>query len=81
LKCEDSKIFEVVQRTVMLSILIPIYNYTCLSFSKRIAHSQCLEAKIDFEILCWDDFSSEYLQENQEINTLENCRFREMKLI
>jgi hypothetical protein len=36
---------------------------------------QCIETKIDFEILCWDDFSTDYLQENQEINTLKNCRF------
>jgi glycosyltransferase involved in cell wall biosynthesis len=62
----------------MLSILIPIYNYN--AFSKKL-HSQCLEATIDFEILCRDDFSSKYLQENQEINTLENCRFQETKLI
>jgi hypothetical protein len=43
-------------------------------------HSQCLEATIDFEILCWDDFSSKYLQENQEINTLKIV-FQETKLI
>jgi cell division transport system ATP-binding protein len=35
LKCEDSKIFEVVQRTVvMLSILIPIYNYNAYPLVK-----------------------------------------------
>jgi hypothetical protein len=50
----------------------------CLPFKEL---QKCLEATIDFEILCQDDFSSEYLQENQEINTLENCRFQEMKLI
>jgi glycosyltransferase involved in cell wall biosynthesis len=59
----------------MLSILIPIYNYNAYPLVKEL-HSQCLEATIDFEILCRDDFSSKYLQENQEINTLENCRFR-----
>ncbi|WP_035664262.1 glycosyltransferase family 2 protein [Flavobacterium sp. ACAM 123] len=58
----------------MLSILIPIYNYNAYPLVKEL-HSQCLEAKIDFEILCQDDFSNEYLKENQEINTLENCSF------
>jgi hypothetical protein len=57
----------------MLSILIPIYNYNAYPLVKKNCRS--LEAKIDFEILCQDDFSK-YLQENQEINTLENCRFR-----
>jgi hypothetical protein len=39
----------------MLSILIPIYNYNAYPLVKRITDS-CLEAKIDFEILCRDDF-------------------------
>jgi glycosyltransferase involved in cell wall biosynthesis len=62
----------------MLSILIPVYNYNAYPLVKEL-HSQCLEAKIDFEILCQDDFSTEYLQENQEINTLKNCRFSRNK--
>jgi glycosyltransferase involved in cell wall biosynthesis len=58
----------------MLSILIPIYNYNAYPLVKEL-QKQCIETKIDFEILCQDDFSTDYLQENQEINTLENCRF------
>jgi hypothetical protein len=34
-----------------------------------------LESKLDFEILCQDDASNEFLDENQKINTLENCNF------
>jgi glycosyltransferase involved in cell wall biosynthesis len=56
----------------MLSILIPIYNYNAYPLVKEL-HSQCLEATIDFEILCQDDFSVNIQQ--KEINTLENCRF------
>jgi glycosyltransferase involved in cell wall biosynthesis len=56
----------------MLSILIPIYNYNAYPLVKEL-HSQCLEATIDFEILCQDDFSTNIQQ--KEINTLENCRF------
>ena len=36
---------------------------------------QCLECKIDFEILCQDDASTEFQKENQKINSLENCHF------
>jgi hypothetical protein len=52
-----------------------IYNYNAYPLVKEL-HSQCLEATIDFEILLPGWFSSKYLQENQEINTLENCLFK-----
>jgi hypothetical protein len=58
----------------------PIYNYNAYPLVKEL-HSQCLEATIDFEILsCRDDFSSKYLQENQEINTLKIVVFHETNL-
>ena len=62
----------------MLSILIPIYNYDAFPLVKEL-HSQCLEAKIDFEILCQDDASKLFDTENQQINTLENCTFSRNK--
>ena len=58
----------------MLSILIPIYNYDAFPLVKEL-QKQCLESKIDFEILCQDDFSNDYLDENQKINHLERCCF------
>lgn len=58
----------------MLSILIPIYNYNAVPLIKEL-QQQCLECKIDFEILCQDDSSSEFLQENHEINTIEKAHF------
>jgi hypothetical protein len=58
----------------MLSILIPIYNYNVFPLVLEL-HKQCLESKIDFEILCQDDSSNQFLNENQKINSLENCDF------
>lgn len=58
----------------MLSILIPIYNYNAFPLVLEM-HKQCLETNIDFEIICQDDASNEFLVENNQINTLENCNF------
>ncbi len=58
----------------MLSILIPVFNYNVHPLVSEL-HKQCLESKIDFEILCQDDVSKLFLDENQKINSLENCVF------
>jgi hypothetical protein len=58
----------------MLSILIPIFNYNSYPLVNEL-HKYCLESKLHFEILCQDDASNEFLDENQKINTLENCNF------
>lgn len=58
----------------MLSILIPIYNYNVFPLVLEL-HKQCLECKIDFEILCQDDASNLFFPENQKVNDLENCNF------
>ena len=59
----------------MLSILIPIYNYNVFPLVSEL-HKQCLELNIDFEILCQDDASNSKLnEENEIINSLENCSF------
>jgi Glycosyl transferase family 2 len=59
----------------MLSILIPTYNYNAYPLVCEL-HKQCLECKINFEILCQDDFSgSELNVENNKINLLDNSNF------
>lgn len=58
----------------MLSILIPTYNYNVVPLVLEL-HKQCLECEISFEILVFDDASKLFLSENQQINSLENCRF------
>jgi hypothetical protein len=64
----------------MLSILIPIYNYNAYPLVLEL-HKQCLECKIDFEILCQDDASKSVLNsENDKINSLSNSNFTELKV-
>jgi glycosyltransferase involved in cell wall biosynthesis len=59
----------------MLSILIPTFNYNVFPLVSEL-QEQCLESKIDFEILCQDDASNSKLnEENEIINSLENCSF------
>ena len=64
----------------MLSILIPIYNYNAYPLVLEL-HKQCLECKIEFEILCQDDASKSVLNsENEKINSLSSCSFTELKI-
>lgn len=58
----------------MISLLIPTFNYNVYPLVLEL-HKQCLECKIDFEILCQDDASYEFQNENQKINSLKNCNF------
>lgn len=61
----------------MLSILIPIYNYDAFPLVTEL-QKQCLEAKIDFEILCIDDASQELQQNNSAIQFLSDCVYIEL---
>ncbi|TRX16585.1 glycosyltransferase family 2 protein [Flavobacterium franklandianum] len=58
----------------MLSILIPTYNYNVVPLVLEL-QKQCLECKITFEILVFDDCSKLFIYKNQKINSIENCRF------
>lgn len=58
----------------MLSILIPVHNYSVYPLISEL-QKQCLEINIQFEILCQDDSSNLFTTENQYTNSLENCNF------
>ncbi|WP_409417150.1 glycosyltransferase family 2 protein [Flavobacterium sp. PS2] len=58
----------------MLSILIPVYNYDVCSLITEL-HKQCLQSGIEFEIICLDDASSQFLTENQKLNQLTNSSY------
>lgn len=58
----------------MLSILIPIYNYNAFPLVNEIV-LQCNACGINFEIICQDDCSNDFLTENQKINNLFNCQY------
>lgn len=62
----------------MLSILIPTYNYNIVSLVNEL-HKQCVECNIKFEIICIDDGSNSAINiENEKINYLSNCKFKEL---
>lgn len=58
----------------MLSILIPVYNYNVSTLIEAL-HKQCIESKIEFEIICQDDGSTQLFIENERINNLKNCSY------
>lgn len=53
----------------MLSILIPIYNYPVYELVNKLS-ILASKSNIDFEILCIDDASTEYKEDNQQINSI-----------
>lgn len=58
----------------MLSILIPVYNYNVYPLILEL-HKQCMKLKIVFEIIVIDDYSSNFLIENEKVNTLFNASY------
>ncbi|MDL2141898.1 glycosyltransferase [Flavobacterium tructae] len=58
----------------MLSILIPVYNYDVVSLVRKL-HKQAVELNISFEIICLDDASNLFTNENQQINQFHNGSF------
>ena len=64
---------------VMISILIPTFNYNAYPLAVAI-EQQALKANIIYELICIDDGSfSDRNIENQKINSLTNCKFIEGK--
>lgn len=61
----------------MLSILIPIYNYDITKLAHEL-NEQVLLLGIDFEILCYDDGSSntELVEKNKNIKKLEKTNYK-----
>ena len=61
----------------MLSILIPTYNYNIEALVFEL-HAQSSACNIDFEILCYDDSSTnlEIIASNKTINLLKNTTYK-----
>jgi len=58
----------------MLSILIPEYNCDCTRLVRDLA-DQCLQEKIEYEILVLDDASPEFPPENHALSSIPGCIF------
>ena len=64
----------------MLSILIPTYNYNIEALVTEL-HAQATACDIDFEILCYDDGSTnlDLIASNKSINLLKNTSYKVLK--
>ena len=64
------------QKKTELSILIPVYNTTCVDFVRQL-HQQAETLAIDYEIIVADDASPDRqcVEQNKSILTLSNCRY------
>ena len=65
----------------MLSILIPTFNHLTTNLVKDL-QLQCLESKIIFEIIIYDDASTDrkVLLENSKLNKLSNVYYKRNKI-
>jgi glycosyltransferase involved in cell wall biosynthesis len=61
----------------MLSILIPIYNFPAFKLVRELV-TQALEAQIPHEIICINDASFRYLEENRAIMDLPNTIYMDL---
>lgn len=61
----------------MISILIPIFNYSVHNLVSEL-HSQLVLTKIKFEIICIDDASSNYYLENDALLNLNNVSLQKL---
>ena len=68
------------EKTKMLSILIPTFNYDVTALVTEV-HKQSIACKIEFEILVYDDASTdlEVRKNNTSINALENASYTILK--
>jgi GT2 family glycosyltransferase len=58
----------------MLSLLIPTYNYSAHNLVKTL-YNQCLDLKVDFEIIVSEDGGHKFVNANNKINELQNCSY------
>ena len=58
----------------MISVLIPVYNYNVFPLVE-VVHNQLSKVNIDFEIICINDASTKFVEDNQLINQLKDTSF------
>ncbi|WP_347922394.1 glycosyltransferase family 2 protein [Pontimicrobium sp. SW4] len=60
----------------MISVLIPVYNYNIAELVNEL-HKQLVASNIDFEIICLDDKSNQYIIDlNLSIGSLSNTIYK-----
>jgi glycosyltransferase involved in cell wall biosynthesis len=61
----------------MLSILIPVYNFPCFGLAQELA-AQADAAGVPYEIICMDDASAQWKEENRAIRSLPHAVYVEL---
>lgn len=62
----------------MLSILIPVFNFSVVEFVEDL-HNQALRSGIPFEILCYDDGSEDHIKaHNRQIQDFSHVFYHEL---
>jgi glycosyltransferase involved in cell wall biosynthesis len=61
----------------MLSILVPVFNFDCSDLVLSL-HFQASAARIEFEILLYDDCSTRKQELNPSVFVLDNLKYRQM---
>lgn len=61
----------------MLSILLPVYNFPCLDLVRDLA-AQARQMDVPIEIICIDDCSSQYKEDNRPIQNIPACTYIEL---
>jgi glycosyltransferase involved in cell wall biosynthesis len=61
----------------MLSILIPVYNFPCFELARGLV-AQASAVGVTYELVCVDDASSRFKEENRAIGNLPRATFIEL---
>ncbi|SFU40427.1 Glycosyl transferase family 2 [Pustulibacterium marinum] len=79
-KASGSKVipFTIPEPIVGISILIPVFNYDARKLVSYL-HEYYTDKRLDLEIICCDDGSSQFVKENQTLNNLEFCTYYKSK--
>lgn len=75
-KAAGSKVipFKIAEPIASISILIPVFNHNATKLVSCL-HRYYIDNRLDLEIICCDDGSSEFLEENKQLNNLEFCTY------
>lgn len=75
-KAVGSKVipFKIAEPIASISILIPVFNYNATNLVECL-HQYYIDNRLEIEIICCDDGSSKFLEENKRLNNLKYCTY------
>ncbi|GLB50002.1 glycosyltransferase family 2 protein [Neptunitalea lumnitzerae] len=74
-KSKESKVIPLkIESLTSISVLIPVYNYNATKLVTML-HNYYFDEKLDIEIICCDDGSTQFLEENKQLSKLPHCTY------